>query len=192
MEMSENIKIRNKSRKTFIMVIVAFGLPILLAKLALELDWLDRGVTNKGQLLATELTLNDFGIDKTAIPDDKQWLMMYVLPQSCDNLCQQTLIGINNTYIALGKEMPRVTPFGFYQTALSSNDLTEIRVKDWVIKKANDKALNTADIKKLYLVDPLGNVFMSHQLPLSTENIPSFGKAVVADMKKLLKYSKVG
>lgn len=192
MELTDKDQQRTKSRKTFIMVIIAFGLPILLAKLALELDWLDRGVTNKGQLLTSELTLNDFGIDKAVIPGDKQWLMMYVLPKSCDELCQQTLIGINNTYIALGKEMPRVTPVGLYQSTLSSQRLSTIRAKDWTIEKANDKALKKAETTKLYLVDPLGNIFMSHQLPLSTENIPSFGKAVVADMKKLLKYSKVG
>ena len=68
MELTDKDQQRTKSRKTFIMVIMAFGLPILLAKLALELDWLDRGVTNKGQLLTSELTLNDFGIDKAVAP----------------------------------------------------------------------------------------------------------------------------
>ena len=192
MELTEHLKQRNKSRKSFIMVIIAFGLPILLAKLALELNWLEYGVTNKGQLLANELTLNDLGVDKAVITGEKQWLMMYRIPTSCDSFCQQTLMGVNNTYIALGKEMPRVTPIGIYQNQLSQKQLDLIRVKDWALQKITTKGLDTIEASKLYLVDPLGNVFMSHKLPTSTENIPSFGKAVLADMKKLLKYSKVG
>ena len=32
------------------------------------------------------------------------------LPENCDQQCETTLISVNNTYIALGKEMPRVKP----------------------------------------------------------------------------------
>ena len=182
--------LRNKSRKSFLMVIAAFLLPILVAKLALQLNWLDYGVTNKGELLTTELTIADFGLELTS--DKKEWLMIYLLPKNCDELCQQVLVGVNNTYIALGSEIGRVTPVGLYQTALSETQLSTIRVKDWQLTPASNKALTNANLSKLYLVDPLGNIFMSHQLPTHAEEIASFGKAVVADMKKVLKYSKVG
>ena len=45
---------------------------------------------------------------------------------------------------------------------------------------------------QIFIVDPLGNVFLTHQLPENTEQLPQFGKQILADMKKLLKYSKVG
>ena len=42
------------------------------------------------------------------------------------------------------------------------------------------------------LIDPLGNVILEHSLPASTEDQAMFGKNILADMKKLLKYSKIG
>jgi len=35
-------------------------------------------------------------------------------------------------------------------------------------------------------------VFLSHRIPDNSEQLPQFGKQILADMKKLLKYSKVG
>lgn len=190
MKVNEDLKVRNKSRRSFVMLIAAFALPIIIAKLALEFHWLDYGVTNKGELLANELTVADFTIDTST--HNKQWLMVYVLPKQCDALCQQILVGVNNTYIALGKEMPRVTPYALYQSQISSEQQALIRIKDWQLTPASENALNNADLNQLYIVDPLGNIFMSHQLPAHQSDIASFGKSVLADMKKLLKYSKVG
>ncbi|WP_448247621.1 hypothetical protein [Thalassotalea agariperforans] len=192
MELTDNKQVRNKSRKTFIMVIIAFILPVLIAKLALEFNWLEYGVTNKGELISSSMRVEDFGVEMASLAKEKQWLMLYVLPKDCENLCQQVLHGINNTYVALGKEMPRVTPTALYQKPLTSEALASIRAHDWHIEQASQKALNNAQQSKLYIVDPLGNAFMSHNLPMATADIPPFGKAVVADMKKLLKYSKVG
>ena len=46
-----------KSRRSLFLVLATFALPIILAKVALEAQWLDMGVTNKGTLLTNELTL---------------------------------------------------------------------------------------------------------------------------------------
>ena len=181
---------RNKSRKSFILVIVAFVLPIIVAKLALTFQWLDYGVTNKGQLLAEPQPIENFGLAVNT--QEKQWRLVYLLPKKCDELCQQVLVGVNNTYIALGKEMPRVTPVALYQSTPTQNQLDAVRIHEWQFSQASMQALTNADKTKLYVVDPLGNILMSHPLPTSHESIPNFGKAVLADMKKLLKYSKVG
>ncbi|MGJ8691737.1 MAG: hypothetical protein ACSHW0_04590 [Thalassotalea sp.] len=185
-----DINQRNKSRKSLVMVILAFALPIILAKLALTFQWLEYGVTNQGELLEPPLPITNLGL--AAHPEDKQWLLVYLLPENCEQLCQQVLVGVNNTYIALGKEMPRVTPVALYQSSLSSEQLATVRQHEWQFTQASNKALTNADQTKLYVVDPMGNILMSHHLPTSNDNIPSFGKAVLADMKKLLKYSKVG
>ena len=37
----------HKNRKSLVLVLLAFVLPIILAKMALEQDWLDLGVTTK-------------------------------------------------------------------------------------------------------------------------------------------------
>jgi hypothetical protein len=45
---------------------------------------------------------------------------------------------------------------------------------------------------QILIADPLGNIILSHQLPVNTQQQGVLGKAIIADMKKLLKYSKVG
>lgn len=188
-ELGEN-NIKQKNRRSFILMIAVFALPIILAKFALEGEWLATGVTNKGTLLTNELTLARLGIDQATF--DKQWLIIYSLPQHCDLDCQKTLETVHNTYVALGKEMPRVTPLALYQTELSIDQLEHIAKSKWQLLTMPTQAKHYIDKSQVLLVDPLGNVFMSHQIPNNTEQLPQFGKQILADMKKLLKYSKVG
>lgn len=181
---------KNNNRRSFVLLIVVFGLPILIAKLALEYQWLNYGVTNQGELIVSPFTTDD--IDLATVAAEKQWLLTYRLAPDCDEYCQQLLAGINNTYIALGKEMPRVTPIALYQNVLTPSLLENVKKNDWRFIEATPKAENKLDAGKLYIVDPLGNIFLTHTLPNNAADIPAFGKAVLADMKKLLKYSKVG
>ena len=180
----------NKSRRSLLLVLATFVLPIILAKFALEQQWLETGVTNKGTLLTNELTLEQLGL-KTA--DFKQhWLILYSLPKQCSTSCQQTLETVHNTYVALGKDMPRVSPVALYQNELSSEQLQQISLSKWQLVAMSDQAKQQIIQSKIFIVDPLGNIFLSHQLPEKTAELPQFGKQILADMKKLLKYSKVG
>lgn len=194
-----NVAEKIKNRKSFILLLIAFGLPILLAKLALEFSWLEYGVTNQGELLDTPFTTAEIGLADIELSDiersehgNKQWLLMYLVQPNCGDYCEQLLVGINNTYIALGKEMPRVTPIALFQTAFSPDQLQNIRTHDWRFIEASPKAKQQLKLGELYIADPLGNIFLVHALPKNSADIPAFGKAILADMKKLLKYSKVG
>lgn len=180
-----------KNRRSFVLLLIAFILPVILAKLALEQQWFNYGVTNQGQLVAGELTLENTGIALTQ-PKEKQWLMLYVMPQDCQSTCDQMLTGVNNTYIALGKEMPRVTPVGLYQQDISEQSLSTIRQQDWLFTELTQHTKQHLEQNHIYIVDPLGNIVVSHAIPPQSEEIPAFGKAVVADFKKLLKYSRIG
>ncbi|QOL26210.1 hypothetical protein LP316_02590 [Thalassotalea sp. LPB0316] len=180
-----------KNRRSFILLLFAFILPIVLAKLALEQQWFNYGVTNQGQLVEGELTLENTGINLPSVAE-KQWLMLYVMPDNCQDKCDQVLSGVNNTYIALGKEMPRVTPVGLFQQVITPNSLTNIRQQDWQFIKLADTTKQRLQQNHIYIVDPLGNIVVSHVIPENSDAIPAFGKAVVADFKKLLKYSRIG
>ena len=182
--------IKKSNRRSFLLMIVVFVLPVILAKLALDGEWLAKSVTNKGTLLTDELTLEKLGIDNSTF--EHQWLILYNLPSSCEENCQHTLESVHNTYVALGKYMPRVTPVALYQTVLSNDQLQHLSQSQWKLIAAPSKAQGLITESKVWLVDPLGNVFMSHEIPNKTEQLPHFGKQILADMKKILKYSKVG
>ena len=193
--LEQQIEAQNKSsqyrnRRILLMVIAVFVLPIILAKFALNGNWLATGVTNKGNLLTNELTLAQLGIDKSAF--EHQWLILYRLPENCDLYCQKTLETVHNTYVALGKEMPRVSPVALYINKFSSEQLQHISQSKWQLLAMPTATKQRIDKPQVLIVDPLGNVFLSHQIPHNTEQLPQFGKQILADMKKLLKYSKVG
>lgn len=192
MEATEQVdsKELKKSRRSFLFVIAAFAIPVLLAKLALNNGWIDYGVTNQGQLLAGEKTLADFGIEKGEF--DQKWVLFYRLPDVCEKACEQQLVAINNTYVALGKELPRVTPLALTSSAISEETLKQIRANEWQFKSVPTEAGMQADLTLIYVADPLGNVLLTHQIPSNVDDLPAFGKAIVADMKKLLKYSRIG
>jgi len=184
------VNAQKKNRRNFYLMIAVFALPIILAKFALDGEWLATGVTNKGTLLDNGLTLEQLGIEKPEFHE--QWLMLYNLPGHCDIDCQKTLETVHNTYVALGKEMPRVSPVALYRSELSSEQLQQISKSQWHLLAASVKAKELLDKPQVLIVDPLGNVFMSHVIPNSAGDLPQFGKQILADMKKLLKYSKVG
>jgi hypothetical protein len=194
-ELSENNSNSNKSnpkksRRSLFLVLAAFALPIILAKFALEQQWLDMGVTNNGTLLTNELTLEQLGLKTTDF--NQHWLIMYSLPEHCASNCQKTFETVHNTYVALGKEMPRVFPVALYQNELSTEQRQKISESKWQLLAMPEQAKQQIAKSQIFIVDPLGNVFLSHQLPKNIEQLPQLGKKILADMKKLLKYSKVG
>ncbi|SEL41543.1 hypothetical protein SAMN05216262_110106 [Colwellia chukchiensis] len=180
----------HKSRRSMLMLLAIFILPIVLAKLALEQQWFNYGVTNQGQLLANELTLAELGLaDKDF---QQQWLLLYTLPTHCDQQCENTLVSVNNTYIALGKEMSRVKPVALTQHALNATQSEKIQVNKWRFESMPAMAKAVITHSQVLIVDPLGNVILSHVPPKNAEELPQFGKAILADFKKLLKYSRIG
>ena len=122
----------NKSRRSMLILLAVFVIPVALAKLALNQQWFNYGVTNQGQLLENELTLAKLGLNLTDF--DHHWLLLYTLPASCDQQCEKTLVSVNNTYIALGKEMPRVMPVALTQQNLTDEQASKIQLKKWHVQ----------------------------------------------------------
>jgi|TARA_B110000090_G_scaffold61668_1_gene70655 hypothetical protein len=178
-----------KSRRSFILMLIAFALPVILAKLALENDWLAYGVTNQGQLIEGELTLEKLGLNTSDFDD--QWLILFAMPESCGGHCEQTLEDVHNSYVALGSGMPRVTPVALSQ-GLSSKQKLRLNDSQWQLIAMPSLAKEMLDRPQILVVDPQGNVFLTHSIPEKKSELSDFGKQILADMKKLLKYSRIG
>ncbi|WP_448212567.1 hypothetical protein [Colwellia sp. MEBiC06753] len=173
-------------RKHFIMVCVAFILPIVLAKFALEQQWFNYGVTNQGTLLDEPVSLSQLSLEH--IQPDKHWLLVFNQPQDCQKSCIQILHALTNTYTALGSEKPRVTSVLLAQNhTIEDSELSQWQVYDNTT--VGHPALTAGTV---FIVDPLGNVVLTHPYPASAEQLPAYGKAILADLKKLLKYSRIG
>lgn len=180
---------QQKSRRSLILVLAAFIIPIVMAKLALHFQWFNYGVTNQGELLAQPLTLSETGIQTE---QEKQWLVIYTLPENCDQQCQQTLVGIEHTYLALGRETPRVTPIAISASPFNAEQLQHINKNHWRIIDTPMNAEKQLAKMQIYIADPLGNIVLTYQQPTNSDAIPAFGKSMLSDLKKLLKYSRIG
>lgn len=180
----------DKSKRLLIIVLAVFFLPVVLAKLALTFQWFDYGVTNHGQLLNEHKTVADLGLNQQAFPE--QWLLIYHPSNHCLNHCQQAMKIINSTYILLGKEIPRVTPILLSQQTLNSQQKSILNHQKWQFQISETIINIPSSDNQIIIADPLGNLVMTHKVPASEADIQTTAKAILADMKKLLKYSKIG
>ncbi|HCM45990.1 MAG TPA: hypothetical protein DIS98_00220 [Colwellia sp.] len=181
---------KHRNRRSLLLLLLVFILPILVAKLALENQWLDLGVTNQGKLLDQPLTLSQLGINESEY--DKQWLIIYRLPNVCPEICLHSIEAVHNSYVALGKDMPRVSPVLLNKNIFSVQQSKQLAKSQWQILTLTSQMNNLLLEPQVLIADPLGNIILRHQLPEKIEQQAAFGKAIIADMKKLLKYSKVG
>jgi hypothetical protein len=179
-----------RNRRSLLLLMAVFILPILLAKLALDNQWLNLGVTNQGKLLTQPLTLEDLGISESELA--KQWLIIYRLPNTCPDVCLHSIETVHNSYVALGKDMPRVSAVLLKGNVFSAQQSKQLAKSQWKILALTPKINNLLQEPQVLIADPLGNIILKHQLPEQEQLQAAFGKAIVADMKKLLKYSKVG
>ena len=202
-----------KSRRSFVLLLAVFILPVVLAKLALELQWFNYGVTNKGQLYDKPLSMTELGFTQ----DFKQkWLLLYRMPSTCHQTCLATLQSIQNTYTALGREVPRVTPILLTTEAMADQLAQKLPSAKWQILIDTPESAAKLGSEQVVIVDALGNLVLHHSIPdmaIATgdssealeqahnqvmveqqraQKLASFGKLVLADFKKLLKYSRIG
>jgi len=183
---------RNKSRLSFLLVVTAFVVPIILAKLALNNHWFNYGVTNQGQLVNQPTNLADLELDFLHANDNSQqkWLLIFNMPSPCLANCLQSAEILSNTYKALGKDVPRVAIVGISEQSITKEQLN---ISDnWRLVSEVNKNEALQSLPQVFIVDPLGNVVITHSLPTQEQALINVGKAIVADFYKLLKYSRIG
>ncbi|MCS0027559.1 cytochrome oxidase biogenesis cluster protein [Vibrio alginolyticus] len=172
-----------KGRLMLIALVCTFALPAVIAKVILTQGWYQSGVTNIGVLVEPYTTLELLGQESPL--KEHRWQLAYVLPNECTEQCRQQLYLLQQSHVALGKYQERVVPV-LWQTELSGTvdvSMTTMQMNQSV----------TAKVKpgQMLIVDPLGQLVMSYS-PKPNEDLVSFNKGMLADLRKLLKLSRVG
>ncbi|MGI3090430.1 cytochrome oxidase biogenesis cluster protein [Vibrio diabolicus] len=172
-----------KGRLMLIALVCTFALPAVIAKVILTQGWYQSGVTNIGVLVEPYTTLELLGQESPL--EEHRWQLAYVLPNECTEQCRQQLYLLQQSHVALGKYQERVVPV-LWQTELSGTvdiSMTTMQMNQSV----------TAKVKpgQMLIVDPLGQLVMSYSLK-PNEDLVSFNKGMLADLRKLLKLSRVG
>nr|WP_284676485.1 hypothetical protein [Vibrio sinus] len=164
-----------------------FVLPVIVAKLILSNNWYQSGVTNNGELFEPSVSFKSLGLQNPL--QSQTWQLGFVVPEKCDRFCGQQLYLLGQSYTALGKYQARVTPVVF----LSPTSDVSVK-KDYPFKFIDVSNAFTSQVhdSEYVIVDPLGQLVMRYPKPDNANMLVSQSKGLLADLKKLLKLSRVG
>lgn len=180
-------------KRTALILLVVFVLPVILAKLALEFEWFNRGATNRGELLDPVVDLSTVFAQHVGEP---QWRLFYVLPTTCDDSCQNTIVSMQQVWLALGRENDRVAPVVAVtpnSDAAAVAQLGAQRIISTLPVLADALSpLEGTSTGTMYLVDPLNFAMLRFLIPAEKELAVQKGRDVLADTKRLLKLSRIG
>lgn len=204
---------RQRNRKTLLIALAVFLIPFL-AALALHKTGLYKsvGTSNRGALITPPVAFESIPLlDEQSQQLDpgsfrKRWWMVYVMPEECDQSCENSLYQMRQIHAALGSEQSRVATMLIsahelkprYQT-LIANEFPELTVaytkpsglRDWFNDTDND-ALKSSQVGYIYLVDTMGAVFMYYPTYADEQESILKGRDMLKDLQKVLKLSKIG
>jgi hypothetical protein len=187
-----NIKKAKNKRLMFIFVAV-FVLPVLLAKLALDNSWFNQAATNKGQLISPPLDVSS--ID-TSQPEPK-WKLIYVLPETCNQACENALYSIIQVRSALGKHSDRA------EVLVITHENSD-NEQHAILKQNQNVRLLTTDLNSvkqifkdniregIFIADTLNNVILRYSLQVDSKISILDSRDILSDMRKVLKLSRIG
>ena len=204
---SESEKKPTRQRYVLILLIIICITPVIGPWLLINFtDVKDvRGMINHGELIQPPRPLPDIElfnpeIDKEGGSLHGKWSLLYLLKDRCNDACEENLYKMRQLEAATGKHSHRVQrvllSYGQNRNLLSTE---QVKLYERQLVATADSAGAQIDIQKfvlvegdlplqagrLYIVDPLGNLMMSYW----PEAEPA---GIIKDLKRLLKYSKIG
>jgi cytochrome oxidase Cu insertion factor (SCO1/SenC/PrrC family) len=193
------------NRKPFFVVLGLFAAPLLLAfAVYYGTGWRPTGTTNKGDLITpavplpavTLTTAQGAATDASFLRDT--WTLVYVGPGACDEGCRTALASMRDARLLLGKEINRVSRVFLYsgsccdaayfdtqQQGLISTSVDSDAGKSLLALFPSIEGGQPLDARRIYMVDPLGNLMMSYAPGTDP-------RSIYQDIKKLLKLSHIG
>lgn len=170
-----------------------------------EEGWRPGGTTNRGVLVHPARTLTlpaDMQVADVTANDYLQgkWTMLYIGDADCDDVCSNNLYKMRQVRIAQNEHMKRVQTLymvlGDELPAALREQLEKEHTRlDIAIVPENLSGQIAADFlvdgvsmdtaERVYYIDPLGNLMMYYPVDANAGGM-------LKDLKKLLKYSKIG
>ena len=196
------------SRQAMVLLGLLFMMPAFVAWVmhnSSEEGWRPEGTTNRGMLVhpARPLTFPaDLMVADTSANNYLQglWTLLYIGDGDCDDVCNNNLYKMRQVNIAQNENMKRVQRMYLVRDKAVSGMLVElldreypkmqvVLVPDALAEQfAADFLIDGVSMdaaERVYIIDPLGNLMMYY----AADADPG---GMLKDLKKLLKYSKIG
>jgi cytochrome oxidase Cu insertion factor (SCO1/SenC/PrrC family) len=198
--------VQRRSRTQLWLLIGMFFVPLLVAFVLYYgfSGWRPSGSTNKGDLITPARPLE---VGVLLDPQDQpleedllkgKWSLIYIGNGKCDAHCREALTHMRQTRLALNDDASRVRRIFLATAECCDLDYLNGEHEGLITARADEESdrafLATfptyADVPvesagRIYIVDPLGNLMMSY-----APDAPP--KALLEDLKKLLKLSHIG
>lgn len=195
-----------RGRRQLVLLAALFFVPLAVAFWMYygPTGWRPSGDASKGDLIDPARPLAALALttaDGTQTQPDflrGKWSMVYVGDGLCDDRCRKALYLMRQSRIALNKDMDRVQRVFLVTGRCCDRGFLAQEHPDLVVARVDDDAaaallepfptyggIPLADAGRIFIVDPLGNLLMSYA-PTAPD------KALLTDMKKLLRLSHIG
>ena len=195
-----------RGRRQLLLLAALFFVPLAIAFWMYygPTGWRPSGDASKGDLIDPARPLAALALttaDGTQTQPDflrGKWSMVYVGDGLCDDRCRKALYLTRQSRIALNKDMDRVQRVFLVTGRCCDRGFLAQEHPDLVVARVDDDAsaallepfptyggIPLADGGRIFIVDPLGNLLMSYA-PTAPD------KALLTDMKKLLRLSHIG
>ncbi len=195
-----------RGRRQLVLLAALFFVPLAIAFWMYygPTGWRPSGDASKGDLVEPARPLAALALtaaDGTQTPPDflrGKWSMVYVGDGLCDDRCRKALYLTRQSRIALNKDMDRVQRVFLVTGRCCDRGFLAQEHPDLIVARVDDDAsaallepfptyggVPLADGGRIFVVDPLGNLLMSYA-PTAPD------KALLTDMKKLLRLSHIG
>jgi hypothetical protein len=184
---------KSTGKRTLLIFAVVFIVPVVLAKLALDNNWFNRGATNYGELITPPL---DMSMLQTS-EDDPKWRIVYVLPETCEARCENAIYSLSQVHKALGVASTRVesivisTEYSQADKFQSLQENTHINLLKSNVKSVK-QVFKDQSTDVIFVADTLNNVILRYSLYTDPQDAVLHSRDILLDLKKLLKLSRIG
>lgn len=196
------------SRQAFVLLTLLFVAPVFVAWVlhhSGDGGWRPSGMTNKGHLvnparpleLSASLRAGDQSLGEFL---QGRWTLLYIGDTDCDEVCLGNLYKMRQVRIAQNENMKRVQTLYLLRGDTVPEQISRLLQDDYrdlsLVPISDAQAEEIApffnfdgtvmeDAERVYFVDPLGNLMMYY----GPDADPG---GMLKDLRKLLKYSKIG
>jgi len=179
-----------KTRLYLLLIFLSFFGPLLLATMMYKYsDYIPIAPPKSyGNLINPVITINKKE-DFNNILINKKWTFMYLFEnKTCDLICEATLYTMQQVRESVGREKQRISNLLIVDKSFINKDNKKIiskynKIK--LLKIINDNFFQKLNKNHLYIIDPLGNIFMYYDKDFDA-------KGLKKDIKKILKISRIG
>ena len=189
---------RAKNRRNLVILGAIAFVPLFLAYVIFFFvpQLIPSGMTNQGQLISPPLRVSDIDDEAIGRAASGKWSFLVVVQASCDASCENAMYLSRQINTAVGKDSDRVQHL-LVVRSLDALELLSEKLADFpdmqvfVDPKQATEALLLPVVPAhdlagvIFLIDPHGNIMLYFDETLD-------GKAIMKDLKHLLKLSNIG